>query len=166
MKEILVCLLEDSESQVIEVEEHLKRVGTVVRLALQEYNLKLVVVRNGVQCLQYLEGLYTVPNLLILDLVVPLKDGFEVLEEVRQHRQYKEMPIIILTQYGAEAEKRLAAKLGAAGYEVKEGATEPDKLGNQIVELIARYAAEYPEFDGGIDDDTWQRLVEEYGGVK
>lgn len=56
------------------------------------------------------------PDLVVLDIMMPVKDGFEVLKEVRE--DYK-LPIIILTAKGEEVDKVNGLELGADDYVVK-----------------------------------------------
>ena len=59
------------------------------------------------------------PDLVLLDLILPKKDGFEVLRELKQNEKTKKIPVIILTNLegGTEIEKVLS--LGATTYLVK-----------------------------------------------
>lgn len=59
------------------------------------------------------------PDLVLLDLILPKKDGFEVLRELKQDENTKRIPIIILTNLegGTDVEKVLS--LGATTYLVK-----------------------------------------------
>lgn len=59
------------------------------------------------------------PDLILLDLILPKKDGFEVLRELKKEETTKDIPVIILTnlEEGADVEKALS--LGATTYLVK-----------------------------------------------
>ena len=69
-------------------------------------------------------------DLLLLDLILPGRDGFEILEEVRVTRPT--LPVIILTARGAESDRVRGLKLGADDYVVKPFS---------VKELIARVEA-------------------------
>ncbi len=56
-------------------------------------------------------------DLVLLDLVMPKRDGLEVLEEIRRHRPT--LPVIILTARGDEADRVRGLRLGADDYVVK-----------------------------------------------
>jgi len=60
-----------------------------------------------------------VPDLIILDLMLPDLDGFEVCRRLRQESAYAGMPIIILTAKGQEADKVQGLELGADDYLTK-----------------------------------------------
>jgi len=81
----------------------------LTREALKENKMvnKLSVVVDGVEALNYLhkKGKYakaTKPDIILLDLNLPKKDGREVLAELKQDKDLKRIPIVILTSSGAE----------------------------------------------------------------
>lgn len=59
------------------------------------------------------------PDLILLDIVLPKKDGYEVLAEVRANKDAKNVPIILLTNLGSIADVEKALELGATTYLVK-----------------------------------------------
>lgn len=58
-------------------------------------------------------------NLILLDLLMPNKDGFEVLQEVRDNPELKNMAIVVLSNLGADEDIKKALDLGANDYFVK-----------------------------------------------
>ena len=58
-------------------------------------------------------------NLVILDLVLPGKNGFEVLSEMKLNPKTKNIPVIIMTNLGQESDIKRGLELGAAAYLVK-----------------------------------------------
>ena len=70
-------------------------------------HVKLDVVMDGVEALRYLRQDPTYPNadtpdLILLDLNLPKKDGREVLQEIKSDPQLKRIPVVILTTSNAE----------------------------------------------------------------
>jgi DNA-binding response OmpR family regulator len=59
------------------------------------------------------------PDLVLLDIVLPKKDGYEVLTEVKKNEETKKIPIILLTNMGSPADVEKALALGATTYLVK-----------------------------------------------
>ncbi len=59
------------------------------------------------------------PNVIILDLILPGMDGFEVLRKVRTESNFKTIPIIILSNLGQEEDIQKAKGLGATDYLIK-----------------------------------------------
>jgi chemotaxis family two-component system response regulator Rcp1 len=92
-KPVNILLVEDSEADV-----------RLTREALKDSKLKisLEVVNDGVEALMFLkrEGKYSNsqrPDLILLDLNLPRKNGKEVLEEIKQDNDLKRIPVVILT---------------------------------------------------------------------
>ncbi len=59
------------------------------------------------------------PDIVLLDIIMPKKNGFEVLETVRKNPDMKNTPIIMLSNLGQASDKDQAKKLGATDYWVK-----------------------------------------------
>ena len=59
------------------------------------------------------------PDLVLLDLILPKKDGFEVLKEMKADTQTKDIPVIILTNLEGTQDVERALDLGAMNYLVK-----------------------------------------------
>ena len=78
-----------------------------------DWNVTFVI--NGVHAIEYLE--HTTPDLLLLDLLMPIKNGFDVLDFVRT--QNLQFPIYILSNLSQEIDKAKAKELGALDYLVK-----------------------------------------------
>ena len=79
--------------------------------AMREYKLRnnLHVVQDGIEALAFLrrEGVYAEkprPDLILLDLNLPRKDGREVLAEIKTSEDLKRIPVIILTTSSAETD--------------------------------------------------------------
>ncbi|MCZ2845755.1 MAG: response regulator [Candidatus Bathyarchaeota archaeon] len=76
------------------------------------------------------------PDLILLDLVLPQKSGFEVLSELKLSPETKKIPVVILTNLGQETDMRRGLDLGAVAYLVKT-----DFSVNQLPELVKEYLA-------------------------
>lgn len=59
------------------------------------------------------------PDLILLDLILPKKDGFEVLRELKQDPQMKNIPIVVLTNLEGSNDVERAIELGGTTYLVK-----------------------------------------------
>jgi two-component system, chemotaxis family, response regulator Rcp1 len=89
----IILLVEDNKADIRLVQEALKN---------SSMTYQMVTVRDGVAAMAYLhqEGEYADalrPDLIILDLNLPKKDGREVLSEIKTNPQYKRIPVIVLT---------------------------------------------------------------------
>lgn len=59
------------------------------------------------------------PDLIVLDIMLPGKDGIEILKEIRKNPKTKEIPVIMATAKGTEMDKILGLDIGADDYLVK-----------------------------------------------
>ncbi len=59
------------------------------------------------------------PNLILLDLVMPGKDGFEVLRDLKAHEELRKIPVVILTTSGDERSVSRGYKIGASSFMLK-----------------------------------------------
>ena len=93
-------------------------------LADGKINIALHVVEDGVRAMAYLrrEGTYANaqrPDLILLDLNLPGKDGREVLRELKTDQQLKTIPVVILTTSDAEQDILKGYRLGGNCYITK-----------------------------------------------
>lgn len=72
---------------------------------------------NGSEALQKAESLR--PDLILLDIMMPVMDGFEVCRHLKVKDQFKNIPIIFITALGQPEEESRGLKLGAADYITK-----------------------------------------------
>jgi two-component system response regulator len=113
----------------------------LTREVLQENKIvsNLDVVRDGVEAIEFLkkQGKYSdanSPNLILLDLNLPKKNGFYVLEEIKKHEELKRIPIVILTVSDAKEDLIKAYNLHANCYVIKPlEMKEFSKIINSIV---------------------------------
>jgi DNA-binding response OmpR family regulator len=75
------------------------------------------------------------PDIIFLDVRLPKKDGFEVLQELRQHPPTAETPVIILSNFGERELVERGLKLGAMEFLVK-AQTSPLSLSEGINEWL------------------------------
>jgi len=75
------------------------------------------------------------PNLILLDLVLPGKDGFTFLEELKKDEKTKLIPVIIVSNLGSKEEINRGMLLGADTYFVKSN-TMPDEIIRRIREKL------------------------------
>ncbi len=94
--------------------------------ALRESNVShdLNVVNNGADALAYVkrQGKYADslrPDIILLDINIPKKDGFEVLKEIKEDPNLKRIPVIILTTSSSKQDISRAYDLHASCYIVK-----------------------------------------------
>jgi CheY-like chemotaxis protein len=76
------------------------------------------------------------PDLVLLDVMMPDLDGFEVARRLAADPKTREIPIVFLTARAGEADRRLGEQLGGVGYVVKP--FDPVKIGNLVEEVLTR----------------------------
>lgn len=59
------------------------------------------------------------PRLLVLDVMLPKRSGFDVLKQIRANLELRDMPVLILTAKGQQQDRRTAEELGADGFVTK-----------------------------------------------
>ena len=59
------------------------------------------------------------PDVILLDLILPKKTGFDVLKEIKSDADLKTVPVIVLSNLGQDEEIKKALELGASDYMVK-----------------------------------------------
>jgi len=59
------------------------------------------------------------PSLILLDLLLPKKNGFDVLKDIRSNPEWQLIPVVILSNLGEDSEIKRALELGANDYFVK-----------------------------------------------
>ncbi len=76
------------------------------------------------------------PNLILLDLVLPGMDGFEVLTKIRKNEALKKTPVIVFSNLAEEKDMSRARDLGANDFMIKSNFTL-DELAVKIKEMLA-----------------------------
>ncbi len=113
-----ILLVEDNEDHIEHTVDALEEGGIIN---------SITVVRDGLSAIQYLkhEGPYSAddvaprPGLILLDVKLPKRDGFDVLATIKSDPDLKTIPVIMLTTTGNEEDIARGAMLGANDYIVK-----------------------------------------------
>ena len=93
-----------------------------VKRAFKELKVinELLVANNGEEGLEILKDEATdKPGIILLDLNMPKMNGIEFLQEIKNYKEYKTIPVIVLTTSKHEKDKVESFKLGVAGYMIK-----------------------------------------------
>ncbi|HMO63277.1 MAG TPA: response regulator [Ferruginibacter sp.] len=132
MQPVNILLVEDSEGDILLTTEALEGSSLINSLN---------VVKNGKDALDYLhkKGNYTsvtIPDLILLDINLPMKNGHEVLAGVKQSEQLKHIPVIILTTSSSEKDIHQSYKHYANCY-----ITKPVEAGDytHVINSIERF---------------------------
>jgi CheY-like chemotaxis protein len=93
------------------------------------------VANNGVEALKALTT--DKPDLILLDLMMPVMDGFKVLQTVKANPNLQNIPIIVFSAKGASEEISKALQAGANDFLVK-ATTTPNKVVEKIKEVLQK----------------------------
>ncbi|MFP5213386.1 MAG: response regulator [Acidobacteriota bacterium] len=114
---VVIVMADDDEDDCMILEES---------LADSELDHELHCVRDGVELMNYLRGTGrfekaapTRPDLIILDLNMPEKDGRAALREIKGDPDLMDIPVMVLTESGDERDAELCYEMGANTYFVK-----------------------------------------------
>ena len=129
----LILLVEDDLNDVFFFQRAVKKAGA---------DHAIQVARDGQEAVAYLSGegqfadrkKYRLPCLVVLDLNMPGKNGFEVLEWLRKTPPFDTLPVAVLTSSQAEKDRQRACDLGAKAYYVKP--SDPAKLVDLLKQMI------------------------------
>jgi len=115
MGPVSILLVEDNEGDVL-----------LTRVALEEAKIlfNMSVVRDGKEAINFLnkEGVYTdavMPQLVLLDINLPKKNGHEVLKYIKANEDVKHIPVIMLTTSSSQKDIDMAFDNGASGFITK-----------------------------------------------
>jgi len=93
--------------------------SSVLRLKLEKESFKVVRAADGDEALDFLTEQGVKPDLILLDLILPKKNGFEVLETIRQDPLLEKLPVIIISNLGQPSDIERGKALGIIDYFVK-----------------------------------------------
>jgi CheY-like chemotaxis protein len=93
-----------------------------IKKILSEYpNIEITTAENGLQALELLSSSQDeLPHFTLLDLNMPVMNGFEFLKEIKKNEHFKIMPVVIHTTSFSAVDLQKCEELGIAGYFVKE----------------------------------------------
>jgi two-component system phosphate regulon response regulator PhoB/two-component system alkaline phosphatase synthesis response regulator PhoP len=115
---------------IVEDDEFLRSL-TAKRLEKENYHIEVAV--DGENAISVIETIH--PNLILLDLLLPGKDGFEVLKKIRGTDATKAIPVIIFSNLGQKEDIEKAKALGVDDFLIKANFTLDDVVG-KIKKLI------------------------------
>lgn len=94
-----------------------KFLSTAYRVKLTKAGFEVKIARDGQEALDSLQTF--IPDIILLDLVMPVKDGFATLEAIKADEKFKMIPVIVASNLGQKEDSDRAFKLGARGFIIK-----------------------------------------------
>lgn len=111
-----------------------------INSAFESSNIDVEIKRmiDGEELISFLQNLKSnfIPDIVIVDIVMPKKDGFQVLKEIKTNPDLKIIPIIIMTTSNQDSDMYLAYSLGANSF-----ITKPDNFEAllDLANMISKY---------------------------
>ena len=104
-------------------------------IKFQKENFEVYTASDGKAALEQLEK-GTVPDAIVLDIVMPIMDGLEMLENMRKQNLAKDATVLILSNQGQSTDIEKAKRLGIDGYIVK-ATTIPSEVVTEVLRMLA-----------------------------
>ncbi len=109
-----------------------KSLSSVMMNKLVRRGYKVILAKDGDEAVK--KAISEKPDLILLDIIMPNKNGFEALQEIKADKTAKNIPVVIMSNLGQESDIAKAKKMGAKDYLVKSN------FGiNEIVEKANKY---------------------------
>ena len=131
-----------------------KELCTLMKKCVEQENLTAIIANGGIEGLQMLEENKNVCSLIILDIMMPDLDGFQVLQQVRQTSN---VPILMLTAKSDEEDKVSGLRMGADDYLTKPFSI--NELMARVNSLIRRYTLLNPTSSTETDCMVFQGMT-------
>ncbi|MGB3988495.1 MAG: response regulator [Minisyncoccales bacterium] len=119
-----ILIIEDEEILADLLEKKLTQVGYEVSVA-----------NDGVEGLDKVKE--SIPDLILLDIVMPRMGGFDVMRELQKNQDFSKIPIVIISNSGQPVELDLAQKLGAKDWLIKTD-FDPQEVLDKVVKQIGK----------------------------
>jgi len=120
-KKYLILLAED--------DEFLQRMYSI---KIEASGFSVVLASDGEEAIK--KAKETNPDLALVDILMPKKDGFDVLKELRADPKFKNLPIIVLTNLSETEDIKRAKELGSNEYIIKS-----HFLPSEVIDVIKKY---------------------------
>ena len=127
---MLILYAEDDPEDIEVVCEALKEIGS---------SLYCQPVSDGRQLFTYLQNTVVLPELILLDINMPMIDGIECLKQLKQNRKYHDIPTVIYTTSTRPEDATFVKKLGALDFITKPSTFQ--QLVSTLKSLISKLPA-------------------------
>ncbi len=104
-----------------------------VTFELQEAGYNVSSATNGNEAVEKIKT--ENPDLVLLDILLPGKNGFEILDAIKKDEEIKAIPVVMLTNLSQEEDKNKGLDLGAQEYIVKSS-INPEDISGMVQELF------------------------------
>ncbi|MFX3673517.1 MAG: response regulator [Paenisporosarcina sp.] len=102
------------EKKILIVDDDVRNVFALTSI-LEEYDMDVQFAENGKEALDLLNKTQDI-DLVLMDIMMPVMDGFEAISKIREMEQYKQLPIIALTAKAMKEDREKCIAVGASDY--------------------------------------------------
>jgi DNA-binding response OmpR family regulator len=124
------------KKKVLLVEDDLD-ISRMYQFKFAESDFLVNIATNGSECLEALDT--DIPDVIVLDLKMPVMDGFQVLRRLRAEPTWQGIPVVVLSSREADVEVQQALELGATDFFVKYR-SRPEDVVVKVQQVLARLA--------------------------
>lgn len=103
------------------------------KMKFTEEGYEVLVSTNGADAID--QGKKELPDIVLLDIILPGMDGFAILEALKKDQKTKAIPVILLSNLGQDSDMEKGKKLGAVDYLVKANFT-PTQVAEKIKGIL------------------------------
>lgn len=108
----------NAAAQRVLVVEDADEISSLLKHLLQRAGLEVAIAKDGNEAVAYIEREPPV-QVAVLDILLPYASGFDLIDRIRKHPLWKDVPILMLTAKAQEKDIVQALKLGANDYVTK-----------------------------------------------
>ena len=102
---MMVLVVDDSRTQ-----------RMVATSQFDSLGVETVTAENGLVAIELLNAAHKLPDVILLDIEMPVKDGIQTLREIRKSSKYSHLPVIMVTSRTGAKHRKLAEQAGCSGY--------------------------------------------------
>jgi chemosensory pili system protein ChpA (sensor histidine kinase/response regulator) len=102
---MLVLVVDDSRTQRMVATSQFDNLG-----------VETITAENGLVAIDLLNSTHRLPDVILLDIEMPVKDGIQTLREIRKSKRYSHIPVIMVTSRTGVKHRTLAEAAGCNGY--------------------------------------------------
>lgn len=129
-----------------------RMIREIYRQKLAQERFRVLVAEGGLEALQILAR--ETPDVILLDLLMPDVDGFQILEVLKREQRLKGVPVLVLSGKSQGEDLQRALKLGAADFIVK-ATTPPNEVMRHIVKVLAMGRPAQRKYRLGLDSSKY-----------
>ncbi len=127
--------IKNTKQKIVLIEDD-RYLSNALHFELQNAGFQVALAGNGREGLEKIKS--EKPDLVLLDLLLPMEDGFRILETIKKDDAVKKIPVIILSNLSQESDIEKGKRLGAADYLIKSSLSI-----KEVVEKVKGYLGHF-----------------------